>query len=353
MVLYNMTDSSIDDDADFDQLHKPTFFALCTVYSGVDSLLNHPFAVSTAVAELHKSGKGPSCAVKASRPGLRGYGQFYAKFSTANNLSIRQALKDITAHACPAHSGPVSTLRALGLKTRCVYTGFAANFAGLLSGDLCQMVAYNYIKTQLDNASKAAGPDHPLWKRVPVPATSGFIAMSFCAIPCNAAIVVFRHQVRTRLSGMDHSMFNVVTRVIPSMEGGIARVLLRGTLVSSPLNIFSASIGWEAYERSRRYLIEKSGSHSLPISLISGSWAGAIDVILTRPLSVIMARFQTNARKQGFISCAKELVREEGYGALYKGFTSQMLSNVPRMAVFYGFYSTFVHWAKNASAKPN
>jgi hypothetical protein len=74
-------------------------------------------------------------------------------------------------------------------------------------------------------------------------------------------------------------------------------------------------------------------------------------VIMTRPLSVIMARFQTNQRKQGFISCARQIVTEEGYGALYKGFTSQMLSNVPRMAVFYGFYSTFVTWAKHASAR--
>jgi hypothetical protein len=160
-------------------------------------------------------------------------------------------------------------------------------------------------------------------------------------------------QVRQRLAGNDHSMYNVLTKVIPAMEGGISRVLLRGTLVSSPLNIFSASLGWEAYETSRKFLVEKTGSHSLTISLISGSWAGAIDVLLTRPLSVIMARFQTNQRKQTFLSCARQIVAEEGYGALYKGFTSQMLSNVPRMAVFYGFYSTFVTWAKQASAKPD
>ena len=339
----------VDDDAGFDELHKPTFFALCTVYSGVDSLLNHPFAVSTAVAELHKSGdvQKPS---KAHAPRIRGYGQFYTKFSTANNLSMNQALRDIMQHACP-NIGSASSARQFIQRTRCVYTGFPANFMGLLSGDLCQMVLYNYVKTKLDKASTAAGPEHPVWSKVPIPAVSGFIAMSFCAVPCNAAIVVFRHQVRQRLAGNDHSMFNVLTKVIPAMEGGITRVLLRGTLVSSPLNIFSASLGWEAYETSRKFLVDKTGSHSLTISLISGSWAGAIDVIMTRPLSVIMARFQTNQRKQGFFSCARQLIQEEGYGALYKGFTSQMLSNVPRMAVFYGFYSTFVTWAKHASVK--
>lgn len=345
-----MVNLEIDDDAGFDELHKPTFFALCTAYSAVDSLLNHPFAVSTAVAELHKA-NNPNAPIVKTGPKIRGYGQFYSKFSTVNNLSMQQALKDITAHACPAHAGPVSSVNSLVMKTRCVYTGFPANFMGLLSGDLCQMVAYNYIKTHLEKSSRIAGPEHPVWSKVPIPAVSGFIAMSMCALPCNAAIVVFRHQVRMRLQGGDHSMINVLTRVIPAMEGGITRVLLRGTLVSSPLNIFSASLGWEAYETSKKFLVEKTGSHSLGISLISGSWAGAIDVLMTRPLSVIMARFQTSQRKLGFVACAKELVREEGYGALYKGFTSQMLSNVPRMAVFYGFYSTFVTWARNASAQ--
>ena len=189
-----MVNIEVDDDAGFDELHKPTFFALCTVYSGVDSLLNHPFAVSTAVAELHKAEGKSSSSIK-SAPRIRGYGQFYTKFSTANNLSMNQALRDIMAHACPSHSGPSSTIRALVQKTRCVYTGFPANFMGLLSGDLCQMVLYNYVKTKLDKASSAAGPDHAVWTKVPIPAVSGFIAMSFCAVPCNAAIVVFRHQV--------------------------------------------------------------------------------------------------------------------------------------------------------------
>ena len=343
-----MGEFELADDAGFDELHKPTFFALCTVYSGVDSLLNHPFAVSTAVAELHKS-NGVVGSTNNKPATIRGYGQFATKFSTANNLSMQQSLRNITAHACPAQAGPISSTHAFIQRTRCVYTGFPANFMGLLSGDLCQMVAYNYIKTQLDKARTAAGSDHPVWTKVPIPAVYGFIAMSFCAVPCNAAIVVFRHQVRQRLLGGDHSMFNVLTRVIPSMEGGLARVLLRGTLVSSPLNIFSASLGWEAYETSKDYLVQRTGSNSLPISLISGSWAGAIDVLLTRPLSVVMARFQTSPKKLGFIACGKELVRDEGYGALYKGFTSQMLSNVPRMAVFYGFYSTFVTWARDAS----
>jgi hypothetical protein len=190
-----MVEMDIDDDAGFDELHKPTFFTLCTIYSGVDSLLNHPFAVSTAVAELHKA--DASNGNVRSAPRIRGYGQFYTKFSTANNLSMNQALRDIMSHACPSNTGAVNTVRAVIDRTRCVYTGFPANFLGLLSGDLCQMVLYNYVKTKLDKAAKSAGPEHPVWTIVPIPAVSGFIAMSFCAIPCNAAIVVFRHQVCT------------------------------------------------------------------------------------------------------------------------------------------------------------
>jgi hypothetical protein len=225
---------------------------------------------------------------------------------------------------------------------------------GLLSGDLCQMVAYNFVKTELEKSVNYLSTDYPFMNKVPVPAVSGFIAMSFCAVPCNAAIVVFRHQIKQRCLGNDHSMVNVLTRVIPSMEGGLTRVLLRGTLMSSAGNIPSAAIGWQVYESSKDYIRHTSGSHGLWTSLTSGGLAGAIDVLMTRPLSVIMARVQTNHQNKGVISVGKEIIRLEGYGALYKGLGSQMLSNVPRMAVFYGLYSTFVTWARNvASQQPN
>ena len=72
---------------------------------------------------------------------------------------------------------------------------------------------------------------------------------------------------------------------------------------------------------------------------------------MTRPLSVIMARVQTNPKREKILTAARSIVHEEGYGALYKGLGSQMLSNVPRMAIFYGLYSTFVTWAKDVSVK--
>ena len=333
--------TEVEDEVGFDQLDKPTFLGLCTVYSGIDSLLNHPFAVSTTVAELHKA-DGPSGPKKLNK--LRGWGRFYGRFSLSQNLSMNQSISYITANACPATQ---TGLRSFIQKTRCVYTGFPVNFMGLLSGDLCQMVAYNFFKTRLETIVA----DRPSLNKVPVPAVAGFVAMSFCAVPCNAAIVVFRHQVRQRCAGGNHSMWNVLTKVIPSMEGGLSRVLLRGTLISSAGNIPSAAIGWQVYESSKHYIRDTSGSHSLWTSLVSGGLAGGIDVILTRPLSVVMARVQTSHKKLELLQVAKDIVHTEGYGALYKGFGSQMLSSVPRMAVFYGLYSTFVTWAHSVSEK--
>ena len=339
----------VEDDFGFDELDKPTFLGLCTLYSGIDSLLNHPFAVSTTVAELHKSSNGSLGAKKPSK--LRGWGPFYTRFSLAQNLSLQQSLSYITTNACSVQTGTGSGLSTFLKETRCVYTGFPVNFMGLLSGDLCQMVAYNFVKTKLEKAVAEAGPNHPVGSKTPVPAVAGFIAMTFCAVPCNAAIVIFRHQVRQRCQGGDHSMYNVLTRVIPAMEGGLSRVLLRGTLISSAGNIPSAAIGWQVYESSKSYIRDSSGSHGLWTSLASGGLAGAIDVLMTRPLSVVMARVQTSHRNQGIIAVGKDIVREEGYGALYKGLGSQMCSNIPRMAVFYGLYSTFVTWAHSVSAK--
>ena len=340
----------VEDDAGFDDLDKPTFLGLCTLYSGIDSLVNHPFAVSTTVAELHKAA-GPGTGTGPIK--LRGWGPRYSRFSLSANLSMAQSLGEITANACPPSGGPISPFWSFLRKTRYVYTGFPVNFMGLLSGDLCQMVAYNYVKSELEKTVHRMGPNHPIASHMPVPAVSGFIAMTFCAVPCNAAIVIFRHQVKQRCLGNDHSMFNVLIRVIPSMEGGLSRVLLRGTLISSAGNIPSAAIGWQVYESSKDYIRKTTGSHGLWTSLCSGGLAGGIDVLMTRPLSVIMARVQTNHRREGVFAVGKEIIREEGYGALYKGLGSQMLSNVPRMAVFYGLYSTFVTWARNVSTSQN
>lgn len=334
----------VEDDVGFDGLDKKVFIGLCTTYSLIDSLINHPFAVGTAVAELHKSqtaGYKPFRRVVNANPRWANFN----KFGLSQNLSFRQSLETITNRGCMGQPNTGQRFPVM----RCLFTGFPINFVGLLSGDLCQMVAYNYVKTRIDDSISKLGKEHYMASRIPVPAVSGFIAMSMCALPINAATVIFRHQIRQRVAGHNHSVYSVLTQVIPNMEGGIARVLLRGTLASSAANIPSAAIGWQVYESSKDYLRKRTGSHALWTSLLSGGLAGGIDVLLTRPLSVILARSQTNHKHEPIGTITKRIIHEEGYGALYKGLGSQMASNIPRMAVFYGLYSTFVTWARNVS----
>ncbi len=335
----------VEDDVSFDGLDKGVFIGLCTTYSLVDSLINHPFAVGTAVAELHKSRVSGRTAFRTAVNSNPRWTNFN-KFGLSQNLSLRQSLQTITQKGCMGRKPTDKRLPTI----RCLFTGFPINFVGLLSGDLCQMVAYNYVKTRIDNSVSRLGKDHYVASRIPVPAVSGFIAMSMCALPINAATVIFRHQIRQRVAGKNHSVFNVLTKVIPRMEGGLTRVLLRGTLASSAANIPSAAIGWQVYESSKDYLRKTTGSHALWTSLLSGGLAGGIDVLLTRPLSVILARSQTNHKQEPILNITKRIIHQEGYGALYKGLGSQMASNIPRMAVFYGLYSTFVTWARNVSA---
>jgi hypothetical protein len=84
----------VEDDAGFDDLDKPTFLGLCTLYSGIDSLVNHPFAVSTTVAELHKAA-GPGTGTGPIK--IRGWGPRYSRFSLSANLSMQESLGEITA----------------------------------------------------------------------------------------------------------------------------------------------------------------------------------------------------------------------------------------------------------------
>jgi hypothetical protein len=337
----------VEDNVGFDGLDKRVFIGLCTTYSLADSLINHPFAVGTAVAELHKSQTVGHSRLLHGSVNTNPRWSNYNRFGLSQNLSLRQSLETITRRGC---MGTKHDSRRLPV-VRCLFTGFPINFVGLLSGDLCQMVAYNYVKTRIEDGVARYSPVYPrLGTHLPIPAVSGFIAMSMCAIPINAATVIFRHQIQQRVGGNNHSVFSVLTRVIPKMEGGLTRVLLRGTLASSAANIPSAAIGWQVYESSKEYIRNTTGSHSLWTSLVSGGLAGGIDVLLTRPLSVVLARSQTNPKHEPVMKIAKSIVNQEGYGALYKGLGAQMTSSIPRMAVFYGLYSTFVTWARNVSA---
>ena len=330
----------VDEDVNFDQLDATKFFWLSTAYSFIDSIMTHPFFVATSVAEFHKCAPKMRTMCKPSRfP--------YFLFRSNGNLNFFEAVHIMT-HS-QTGTGELRGARLFLRQARSMYTGFNVAAWGFLFGDVTQMMAYNYIKTRVDNLIQA-GSLPTYW---PAPLTAGFLSMSLCALPCNATMVLFRQQVFLRTRNQDYSFRHVVLERLPNAEGGALRSLLRGTVVSSISSVPSVAIGWQVYEMSKERIRALTQSNSVFTSVAAGSMSGIVDALVTRPVSVVTARMHTDSHPQGFWKTGRTMLKEEGPSAFYKGIGSQMMANIPRMGLFFSLYQTFVTLAKKPEFKEN
>ena len=132
------------------------------------------------------------------------------------------------------------------------------------------------------------------------------------------------------------------------MEGGAAKVLLRGSMVGILTAVPSTALSWQLYETCRQKLEVKLESQSVYISVLSGAIAGVVGVTFTRPISVVVSRMQTDAQSHGFLATAKAILKAEGVGAFYKGYLARILATAPRNGIFFSAYQTIITVSKNS-----
>jgi hypothetical protein len=327
------------EDVAFKDIHKPTFFALCSLYSLVDAVLFHPLSVATAVAELHRS-----TATKPVTPTapVSKWKQLTASFRA--NLTIRQAIEKIAnassgGKAGPKPGTPVGMFRLYG---SALFTGFPITYAGLFLYDLFQMVPYNYFRSFLKE--KQAVGVIPSW--LPAPVLSGVLSTLLCTPFVNPPTVIFRQQIQHRCMGQPFDLKWILGTRLPAMEGGRLSVLLRGSLVGVVTAVPSTALGWQLYESTRSVLEKKFETQSVWASVAAGATAGVVGVTFTRPISVVVSRMQTDAQSHRFWVTAKALYKSEGIGAFYKGYLARILATAPRNGIFFSAYQSIITVAK-------
>jgi len=332
------------EDVAFRDIHKPTFFALCSAYSLVDAVLFHPFSVAAVVAELHRATS--SAAAPAPIPQTR-WQQLTASFRA--NLTIRQAVSKIVQASAPAvppgtAPAPMGKLASARLFGSALYTGFPITFAGLFLYDVFQMMPYNYFKSWLrERQSEGLIPG---W--LPTPVLSGVFSTLMCTPFVNPPTVMFRQQVQHRCMGQPFDLKWIVGTRLPAMEGGRVSVLLRGSMVGIVTAVPSTALGWQLYETTRQTLEKRLNSQSVYISVISGATAGVVGVTFTRPISVVVSRMQTDAQSHRFWATAKAIFKAEGIGAFYKGYMARILATAPRNGIFFSAYQSIITVAKRS-----
>ena len=345
------------EDVAFKDIHKPTFFALCSAYSLVDAVLFHPLSVAAVVAELHRtttaagsaaSGSAVAAAsVAATTPPMTFIQKLRSSFKA--NLTIRQSIDKIvsaagaaTAPATAAGGAPLSRRQYMRLVGSAVFTGFPITYAGLFLYDIFQMMPYNYFKSWLrEKQGEGVIPSY-----LPAPVLSGVFSTLMCTPFVNPPTVLFRQQVQHRCMGQPYNLRWILGTRLPAMEGGVTRVLFRGSFVGIVTAVPSTALGWQLYESTRQYFEKRFDSQSVYISVISGAIAGVVGVTFTRPISVVVSRMQTDSQSHRFFATAKAIFKSEGIGAFYKGYLARIMATAPRNGIFFSAYQSIITLAK-------
>ena len=338
------------EDVAFKDIHKPTFFALCSAYSLVDAVLFHPLSVAAVVAELHRTTTAPVGAAATTSPTPRPM-TFVEKLRSSfkANLTIRQSIDKIVSAAgaagAPAAGTPLSRRQYMRLVGSAVFTGFPITYAGLFLYDIFQMMPYNYFKSWLkEKQSEGVIPSY-----LPAPVLSGLFSTLMCTPFVNPPTVLFRQQVQHRCMGQPYNLRWILGTRLPAMEGGVTRVLFRGSFVGIVTAVPSTALGWQLYESTRQHLENRFDSQSVYISVISGAIAGVVGVTFTRPISVVVSRMQTDSQSHRFFATAKAIFKSEGIGAFYKGYLARIMATAPRNGIFFSAYQSIITLAKKDS----
>jgi hypothetical protein len=329
------------EDVAFKDIHKPTFLALCSAYSLIDAVIFHPLSVAAVVAELHRATVPPAVATPVATPPQTLTQRLRASFKA--NLTIRQSIEKI--YTAAATTGvPAMGTRRLGILGSAVFTGFPITYAGLFLYDIFQMMPYNYFKSWLREKQQ----DGIIPSYLPAPVISGVASTLMCTPFVNPPTVLFRQQVQHRCMGQPYDLKWILGTRLPAMEGGVFRVLFRGSFVGIITAVPATALGWQLYETTRNALEKKLNSQSVYISVISGATAGVVGVTVTRPISVVVSRMQTDAQSHRFIATAKAILKSEGIGAFYKGYLARIIATAPRNGIFFSAYQSIITIAKKA-----
>lgn len=79
------------------------------------------------------------------------------------------------------------------------------------------------------------------------------------------------------------------------------------------------------------------------VKMLSGMCGGVAEAVLLQPLDVTKTRLQLDktGKYKGMVQCGKTIVKEEGYGALYKGLTPFVTHLTLKYALRFGAFAWF------------
>eukprot|EP01117_Protostelium_nocturnum_P014404 TRINITY_DN5481_c0_g1_i1.p1 TRINITY_DN5481_c0_g1~~TRINITY_DN5481_c0_g1_i1.p1 ORF type:complete len:313 (-),score=91.88 TRINITY_DN5481_c0_g1_i1:49-987(-) len=105
-----------------------------------------------------------------------------------------------------------------------------------------------------------------------------------------------------------------------------------------------------AYEKFKQLLIKPGDRDLTPLNrLNAGALAGIVSVVVTYPLDLIRTRLSvqsSEAKYTGILNAWRTIVKEEGYGALFKGLSPTVMGVAPYVGLNFMTYETLKAFVK-------
>ncbi|VVT46150.1 uncharacterized protein SAPINGB_P001071 [Magnusiomyces paraingens] len=197
-----------------------------------------------------------------------------------------------------------------------------------LSYESSKKILHPYAKKHIANEEIGSGLVHM------ISASIGEIAA--CSVRVPAEVIKQRAQ-----ASQFSSSVGAFKAILSNQSGeGVFRGLYRGWGSTILREIPFTAIQFPLYEYLKKTRAKALNVESVSPAegAIAGSIAGGFAAALTTPLDVIKTRLMLNKTPIGIITLAKNILKEDGYGAFWKGIGPRTMWISAGGAIFLGTY---------------
>ncbi|CAG9462323.1 unnamed protein product [Pedinophyceae sp. YPF-701] len=270
----------------------------------------------------------------------------------------------LQVNQCRSHSRAAATHRSFLAAAVCalradgiagLYRGVAVAAAGAGPAHAAYFSTYELLKDRLSRATQRTASN---------PVVSSLAGAG--AMIAHDAVMTPTDVVKQRLQ-MAHSPYrNALDCVLRTVAASGPQALFRSFSTTLLMNIPYTTVHISVYENCKAALRsdERSGVESLASNLVAGAAAGGVAAGVTTPLDVVKTRLQTDGtggavqRYTGSqwnltTVVARDIVQEEGVGALLRGWKPRVLFHVPSAAICWASYEALKRLLLPTGAMPH
>eukprot|EP00667_Euglena_gracilis_P016372 EG_transcript_17132 len=239
-------------------------------------------------------------------------------------------------------TGPVETVlrvqREHGLRS--LYQGLSSPLVGSMLECSILFVAFDYVKKVLGAEDDSLSSTVPKWKVCLSGASGGM--MTACVLT-PIELIKCRLQIQQGAERLYQGPIDCLVKTVK--EGGL-RGLWKGNVSCLARELPGNAAWFGAYDTiikqvQRQYRIERREDVPLKWSAVAGAFAGTAYWLIPYPADTVKSRIQTNPAYQGmsFVQVLQTVVREEGFGGLYRGCGLTCARAIPSNALIFYFHA--------------